>query len=235
MDNRCVVFYDSGVGGTLLLERTRKAFPRENYVYFADEKNMPFGSKTQAELENIFEKALTKIKSFCPKLLVVACNTMSCTVCDNVYALPFETIFVTPFAPDCEKANKSSCEGHKGLKWLLLTTPATAETIPIKRLMQSEKGVTLSPQPTLAKEIELWQSGGKKPDISLKFKDFPRDYDYVFLGCTHYGFLKEDFAKIFPNSKIISGEDRAFDKICNFLNTFDNQNGENILYFAKSQ
>ena len=47
MDNRCVVFYDSGRGGEVLMKRTRKAFPDENYVYFADEKNMPYGEKTE--------------------------------------------------------------------------------------------------------------------------------------------------------------------------------------------
>ena len=50
MDNRCVVFYDSGTGGLRLFEKTRKAFPSENYVYFADEKYMPFGNKTKEEL-----------------------------------------------------------------------------------------------------------------------------------------------------------------------------------------
>ena len=39
MDKRCIVFYDSGSGGLNLFERTRKVFPNENYIYFADEKN----------------------------------------------------------------------------------------------------------------------------------------------------------------------------------------------------
>ena len=76
MDNRCVVFYDSGRGGEVLMKRTRKAFPNENYVYFADEKNMPYGEKTERELENIFYETFWKILSFAPKLVVVACNTM---------------------------------------------------------------------------------------------------------------------------------------------------------------
>lgn len=235
MDNRCVVFYDSGVGGRLLLERTRKAFPSENYVYYADEKNMPFGDKTQAELESIFENAITKIKSFCPKLLVVACNTMSCAVGEKIGELPFKTIFVKPFVPYRKKANKSSLARNEGGKWLLLTTPATADSDFVKGLIKRDKSVTLSPQKELAREVELWQAGGKKPDISLNFEDYPRDFDYVFLGCTHYGFLKKDFKKIFPNSRIVSSEDGAFDKIRNFLNTFDNCCGENILYNAKSQ
>ena len=64
MDNRCVVFYDSGAGGLRLFEKTRKAFPSENYVYFADEKYMPFGDKSKEELLKIFDEAEKKILSF---------------------------------------------------------------------------------------------------------------------------------------------------------------------------
>ena len=78
MDKRCIVFYDSGSGGLNLFERTRKVFPNENYIYFADEKNLPFGDKTEEELNVVFDRAIETINSFGPKLLVVACNTMSC-------------------------------------------------------------------------------------------------------------------------------------------------------------
>ncbi len=235
MDNRCVVFYDSGVGGLRLFEKTRKAFPQENYVYFADEKYMPFGDKSQEELLDIFNEAKKKIVSFCPKLLVVACNTMSCAVSGITGYMPFKTIFVTPFVPKIKKTNKSSGGGSKGAKWLLLTTPATAETPFVKRLVKREKGVVLRPQKDLAKEVELWRKGGKKPDISLNFKGCEKDFDYVFLGCTHYGFLKNDFKKTFPDSKIISGEDLAFKEVRNFLNTFDNEGERGACLFVKSQ
>ncbi len=67
MDNRCVVFYDSGTGGLRLFEKTRKAFPSENYVYFADEKYMPFGDKTKEELLKIFDEAEKKDFIFLPQ------------------------------------------------------------------------------------------------------------------------------------------------------------------------
>lgn len=235
MDNRCVVFYDSGAGGLRLFEKTRKAFPSENYVYFADEKYMPFGDKSKEELLKIFDEAERKILSFCPKLLVVACNTMSCALAEEERSFPFKTIFVTPFVPGSEKTNKSSGLHERGGKWLLLTTPATAKSDYVKRLISDDKNVDLLPQKDLAERVEKWRKGGKKPDISLDFKNYKKNYDYVFLGCTHYGFLKNDFKKIFPKSKIVSGEERAFRSVRTFLNTFDNDIPGGNVYFVKSK
>lgn len=235
MDNRCVVFYDSGTGGLRLFEKTRKAFPSENYVYFADEKYMPFGDKTKEELLKIFDEAEKKILSFCPKLLVVACNTMSCALAEEERSFPFKTIFVTPFVPGNEKTNKSSCEPETGGKWLLLTTPATAKSDFVQRLISGDENVDLLPQKGLAERVEKWRKGGKKPDISLDFKNCKKNYDYVFLGCTHYGFLKNDFKKIFPDSKIVSGEGRAFGLVRTFLNTFDNDARGGCVCFVKSK
>ncbi len=234
MDKRCVVFYDSGVGGTALFEKTRKAFPNENYVYFADEKNMPFGSKSEEELHDIFLSAKKTIMSFCPKLLVVACNTMSCVEKSFCDYLPVKTIFVTPFSPETGKPNKSSGGGRKGSRWLLLTTPLTAKTAYIKDLARGDENVVLMPLKDLAHDIEVWKKGGKKPDISLIFKDLPKNFEYVFLGCTHYGLLENDFKKVFPSSKIISGEERAFGEIRYFLNTFDNSDPTGDAVFIKS-
>ena len=105
----------------------------------------------------------------------------------------------------------------------------------MKRLISDDKNVDLLPQKDLAERVEKWRKGGKKPDISLDFKNYKKNYDYVFLGCTHYGFLKNDFKKIFPKSKIVSGEERAFRSVRTFLNTFDNDFPGGNVYFVKSK
>ena len=195
MDNRCVVFYDSGTGGLRLFEKTRKAFPSENYVYFADEKYMPFGDKTKEELLKIFDEAEKKILSFCPKLLVVACNTMSCALAEEERSFPFKT-----------------CKPETGGKWLLLTTPATAKSDFVQRLISDDENVDLLPQKGLAERVEKWRKGGKKPDVSLDFKNCKKNYDYVFIG-----------------------EERAFGLVRTFLNTFDNDARGGCVCFVKSK
>lgn len=235
MDKRCIVFYDSGSGGLNLFERTRKVFPNENYIYFADEKNLPFGDKTEEELNVVFDKAIETINSFCPKLLVVACNTMSCCAGNRLGELPYKAIGVYPFLPENEKTNKSSGSGRKNTKGLLLTTPATAKTDYIKRLVNGRDDVLLMPQKTLASDVERWRRGGKKPDISLNFRDLNFIPEFISLGCTHYGFLKNDIKKLFPKTKILSGEINAFKEIRLFLTTFATDDRNGTVYFIKSQ
>ena len=45
--------FDSGIGGVTVLKEIIKILPNENYVYFSDSKNNPYGDKTETELLKI--------------------------------------------------------------------------------------------------------------------------------------------------------------------------------------
>ena len=66
MDRRCIVICDSGIGGLRLLKRLERAFPKEDFVYYADYKNLPYGEKTSEELaeivQNIYDEMLKLIE-----------------------------------------------------------------------------------------------------------------------------------------------------------------------------
>ena len=49
-----ILVIDSGAGGISTLKVLRKILPYEDYIYFADNKNMPYGKKSQ---EFLYEKA----------------------------------------------------------------------------------------------------------------------------------------------------------------------------------
>ena len=52
MNNKIGIF-DSGIGGMSTLNEIRKLLPNENFVYYADSKNNPYGEKTDEELNKI--------------------------------------------------------------------------------------------------------------------------------------------------------------------------------------
>lgn len=220
MDKRCVAFYDSGFGGLTLLERTRNSFPSEDYVYFADLKNMPYGEKSQGELENIFYAALKKIASFSPKLIVVACNTMSCSMKDRAKNFPVKIVWVVPYL------------GRKGERTILLSTLSTSRSEYVARLV-GEK-TTFFPLRFLAEAIDKWSEGGEKPNVEKWLDGVDRSFDVVSLGCTHFSRLADDFQKAFPRSVIKSGEEAAFGEISNFLTTFDTKGERGDLVVIKS-
>ena len=45
-----ILVMDSGAGGISTLKVLRKILPYEDYIYFADNKNMPYGNKSRAFL-----------------------------------------------------------------------------------------------------------------------------------------------------------------------------------------
>ena len=58
---RPIAVFDSGIGGLCLLKRTRQLLPQEDFLYFADNKNMPYGNKTQSEIELLMKANMQKI------------------------------------------------------------------------------------------------------------------------------------------------------------------------------
>ncbi|MEE0865385.1 MAG: hypothetical protein U0L98_01060 [Clostridia bacterium] len=69
--------FDSGIGGVTVLREIIKVLPNQNYIYYSDTKNNPYGDKTNEEVIKICDE-ITKyfIKRNC-KVIVIACNTAS--------------------------------------------------------------------------------------------------------------------------------------------------------------
>ena len=50
-DKRPVAVFDSGVGGISVLKELYALMPCENYIYFGDSKNAPYGSREPDEVK----------------------------------------------------------------------------------------------------------------------------------------------------------------------------------------
>ena len=54
--------FDSGLGGTTVLKEMIKYLPSEDYIYYGDNGNFPYGSgKTKNELQKLTEKIYYEI------------------------------------------------------------------------------------------------------------------------------------------------------------------------------
>ncbi|MBR0060115.1 MAG: aspartate/glutamate racemase family protein, partial [Selenomonadaceae bacterium] len=75
MQNNPIGVFDSGIGGTTILKSVQKLLPNENYIFFGDSKNCPFGTKSPEELKTIVKNAVDFLLARHVKLIIVACNT----------------------------------------------------------------------------------------------------------------------------------------------------------------
>ena len=203
MDNKIGVF-DSGIGGLTTLNEIRNILPNENYIYYGDSKNNPYGEKSDEDLDKITNKITNYMVKSGVKLIVVACNTAT-TRCIKKLRENFpEMIFV-----GTEPAIKLACDsGYKNI--LVMATPGTVESERTQQLVAENQNprqkITLLPCAGLAELIEAKDAVG----INAKLHELLDPYKYekidaVVLGCTHYLHVKDLIAGILLGAKMIDG------------------------------
>ena len=75
MDNAPIAVFDSGLGGISVLRELTGQLPREDFLYFGDSANAPYGPKTLEAVRTLTLAAAEKLFARGCKALVVACNT----------------------------------------------------------------------------------------------------------------------------------------------------------------
>ena len=83
---RPVGFFDSGIGGTCILNAFKNLCPDAETVYIADSKNCPYGNKPAEEIIRLSEANVKKLLKKNCKMIVVACNTATAAAIDYLRA-----------------------------------------------------------------------------------------------------------------------------------------------------
>ena len=89
-----VGFFDSGIGGTCILNAFRKLCPGVETVYIADSRNCPYGNKPAEEIIRLSEANVKKLLKKGCKMIVIACNTATAAAIDYLRAKYPEVPFV---------------------------------------------------------------------------------------------------------------------------------------------
>lgn len=195
--NRPIGFFDSGVGGLSVMKEAIQVMPNENYIYFGDSKNAPYGVKSVEEVRNLTFKAVEFLLNKGVKGIAIACNTAtSAAVADlrKIYPdLPLVGI---------EPALKPAVELNKDGNILIMATSMTLKEEKFNRLMNRYKdraSIIPVPCPGLVEFIEAGKLDGKEVEEYL----FEKVNTYnggkiasIVLGCTHYPFIKDTLVKI---------------------------------------
>lgn len=198
-----VIFYDSGIGGISLLNETRQLCKRENFIYYADNANLPYGRKSKDEISDLVVSNLEKEIQTTTKCVVVACNTITTIAMDKIRgAFPETKIF--GIEPEINSALSPKIKSA-----LLIATPQTCESAKHKIVNRglSDK-ITVHPAPTLAKIIE--RNIANKEVIYREIKKIKsahkQKFQALILGCTHYALVKDVFSYVFSEEiKIFDG------------------------------
>ena len=201
-----IAVLDSGIGGLTVLNSIRSLNPYENYIYFGDNSNAPYGSRSYHNLLSLTLDNVAHLSSYGLKALVLGCNTLSVTIRETLQN--YCNFLVFGVFPPVES------EIVRGRNVLLLATPNTA------RFYSDIPGLHSVGLPELARDVENNALNPGKINFIRHIKGISgikRYYDTVILGCTHYLFVKNQIIDHFCPKNLISGNDFTARHVSEFI------------------
>ena len=204
--NDYIAVFDSGVGGVSVLRQLMRIMPKENYLYFGDCANAPYGSRTTAEVRQLTLAAAEKLITNYPvKALVVACNTATAAAIDILRETYPDHIII-----GIEPALKMGADRFPRGRIGVMATQVTLREE--KFLHQTERfpnvQVQQIPAPGLVELIESGRSEAPETRIFLEklLLPYKGQLDALVLGCTHYPFVRSLVAEILgAETQILDG------------------------------
>ena len=212
-------FFDSGVGGLSVYSVFKKQLPYENTIYFGDLKNMPYGNKTKDELLGFAKRILDFFTDKEVKAVVIACNTSSATVYEDIKNEYDFKIY--PIIQSCAKVISETNMTKTGV----FATAATIKTGAYKREIQKHnpniKVFELAcPNWTSFVEQGQIESAECIEDIKCKMQEMMLNKpDKIILGCTHYPYLIKVLSQFAPKDMFIDPAQIFVEYIKNNLRT----------------
>lgn len=226
---------DSGVGGLSVLSELHKLMPNNNYVFFGDTKNVPYGTKSPQEIFDYTKNILEFFIKKNIKTVVFACNTTSAVAYDELKDYFKDKIKIYPLiqsvAPDSIKGLQNDDT---------VAIFATKATINSKKYETEIKkynkninvvGIDCTGFVEIV-EHRLYNDPTSIKLIESKLK-IAQQYNAkrIILGCTHYPYLVNIFKNIL-NVDYFNPASSIANLVKNEIKTTDNK-GNIEFYVSK--
>lgn len=234
-----IAVVDSGMGGITVLRKLHRIMPNENYIYFGDSANSPYGTKTKEEIKNITVKAVEALMKRGAKSVVIACNTATSAAA----AYLREKYPDYPFV-GLEPAIKPAALSSKWPKVLVLATPLTLREEKFNNLMarfEGEAEFIKLPAPELVGFIESCNLDSTEEIEYLERILAPyadNKVDAVVLGCTHFPYARRQIQRILGDEVLVfdgsMGAARQCKRLLEERNLLNDTQKEGVILFENS-
>lgn len=201
--------YDSGFGGLTVLRHLRRVLPHRDLTFLGDSGRAPYGGRDAHTILDFSEQAVERLFEEGCRLVVVACNTVSCVALRHLQARycgpgsPRRILGVT--IPGAEIAVATSTarsgsphRGHVGVIATRRTVESGTYVTEIRKLAPLR--VTQHAAPLL---VPLIEEGWEDTDLArLAVERYLAPFagvDTLLLGCTHYPLLLPTFRALAPS------------------------------------
>ena len=193
---------DSGVGGLSILAELTKIMPNQNFLFFGDTLNMPYGTKSPNEIYNLTKNILDFFLKKGIKVAVFACNTTSAVAYDKLKEDYNGKLKIFPLIQTCAKGFVSGLNDNDTIA--VMATKATVNSGKYNEVINelNPKIKVVGIDCTGFVEIvenRLYNDPDSIELIKQKLEIIKTiKAKRAILGCTHYPYLIDIFKKYLP-------------------------------------
>lgn len=187
--------FDSGIGGLTVLKTLINKYPKNDYIYYGDTLNLPYGSKTKKELQELSKNDVEFLLSKNVDIIIIACGTVSSNCLEYLkknYSIPIYDII----SPTIKYLNDSSYS-----KIGIIATERTIDSHIFKNNLKKKLYEIKTPK--LVPLIENNDLENINTILDEYLKEYQNKIDILVLGCTHYPIIKEHINNYFDNKTAI--------------------------------
>ncbi|RJE78393.1 glutamate racemase [Pseudoalteromonas sp. MSK9-3] len=187
-----ILVFDSGIGGTSVLEHIKASIPSAHFSYVMDNALLPYGLQSEQTIRSRLASLVQYIEAQELKvdIIVIACNTASTSALAATRHLT--TIPIVGVVPAIKPAVRFSCTNHIAL----LATPATSNNAYthglIEQFAQGSR-VDRHHSTSLVKFAEAlyWNRPINEEEVATELRriGIATKVDTIVLGCTHFPIL----------------------------------------------
>lgn len=194
-DRRPLGVFDSGVGGLTVASALMQRLPDESILYLGDTARLPYGTKSPATVARYTRRNIEFLVERGVKAVVIACNTASAVLLDDV-EMPVPVWGV--IEPGAEAALAAAGEGPIGI----LATESTIRSDAYGRAIRrtAPHATVLSQACPLFVPLveEGWYDDPIAEQVAERYLQplVDRGVGTLVLGCTHYPLLGPLIARV---------------------------------------
>ena len=206
-----IAVFDSGVGGISVLRELVRIMPREDFYFFGDSANAPYGTKSTEEVRKLTSDHVERFIAGGAKGVCIACNTATSAAVRSLRIKhpDFPIVGIEP-------AIKPASQFMDHPRVLVMATPMTIREEKFQKLMarfEDKADIHPLPCPGLMEYVERGLS--HTPEVESFLRVLLAEYtaegpfgpmDAVVMGCTHYPFVAAEIQKVLgENCRVFDG------------------------------
>lgn len=198
--------FDSGSGGLSVLREIIRILPREEYVYYSDNANCPYGDKPASFIVERGREISRLLLSKGCRIIVVACNTATAAAIADLRK-EFAPVKFIGMEPAIKSAALSTATGVVGV----LATAGTlngSKYLNTKEIVAGNIRVTEHVGEGFVELVESGKLCGNEALDVVRKSVLPmleNGADRIVLGCTHYPFLSSVIREVIDEFNLRNG------------------------------